>query len=76
MNRQNSNNYGDAIRTGIANATGKFVVIMDSDGSHDPEFIRQFWELRDQADVLIASRYMPGGRTKNPWMLVFNEPNA
>lgn len=71
INRENSNNYGDAIHTGIHYSTGKYVVIMDSDGSHDPEFIAQLWAARNQADVIIASRYLQGGKTNNPWILVF-----
>jgi len=69
-NRQISNNYGDAIRTGIKKSTGDYVIIMDSDGSHDPEFIHELWKYRKQADIVIASRYIPGGRTDNPFLLV------
>ena len=58
LNRENSNNYGDAIRTGIRHSQGKYVVNMDSDGSHDPAFIEKLWQIRDQADIVIASRYM------------------
>jgi dolichol-phosphate mannosyltransferase len=70
LNRMNSNDYGDAIRTGIANSTGDYVVIMDSDGSHAPGFIQKLWEKRTEAEIIIASRYVPGGSTRNPWMLV------
>ncbi len=70
LNRLNSNDYGDAIRTGIANSKGDYVVIMDSDGSHSPGFIRTLWERRTEADIIIASRYIPGGSTRNPRMLV------
>ncbi len=70
LNRLNSNDYGDAIRTGIANTTGEYVVIMDSDGSHSPEFIQKLWEKRTEADIIIASRYVTGGSTRNPWLLV------
>ncbi len=68
--RQGDNTYGSAIRTGIAASRGRFVAVMDADGSHDPHFLRQMWGQRDQADVVIASRYIPGGRTDNPWFLV------
>jgi dolichol-phosphate mannosyltransferase len=70
LNRMNSNDYGDAIHTGIANSTGDYVVIMDSDGSHAPGFIQKLWEKRTEAEIIIASRYVPGGSTRNPWMLV------
>ena len=69
--RRESNVYGSAIRTGIAASTGEYVLIMDVDGSHEPEFIRHLWEAREQADVIIASRYIRGGSTDNPPLLVF-----
>ena len=62
--------YGDAIRTGIRTCTGDFVITMDADGSHNPKFIYKLWEKRLDADVVIASRYIPGGVTENPWVLV------
>jgi dolichol-phosphate mannosyltransferase len=68
--RRGGNHYGDAIRTGIAASTGEFVITMDSDGSHNPQFIHELWRNRSKADVIIASRYIPGGITENPWLLV------
>jgi len=68
--RQGGNRYGDAVRTGIRASTGEFVIAMDSDGSHNPQFIHEFWRNRARADVIIASRYIPGGVTENPWLLV------
>jgi len=70
VRRRGGDNYGDAIRTGIAESLGDRVVIMDTDGSHDPEFIRTLWEHRGDADIVIASRYVTGGTTENPWPLV------
>jgi dolichol-phosphate mannosyltransferase len=71
LNRENSNNYGDAIRTGINHSQGQYVINMDSDGSHDPAFIEKLWNERERADIVIASRYMAGGKTNNPGLLVF-----
>lgn len=68
--RAGGNRYGDAIRTGIRACTGDFVITMDADGSHNPQFIYKLWERRLDADVVIASRYIPGGVTENPWLLV------
>lgn len=68
--RRGGNRYGDAIRTGIKATTGSFVITMDSDGSHNPGFIQNLWENRADADIVIASRYVPGGVTENPWLLV------
>lgn len=54
--------YGGALKAGFESAQGRMIVTMDADCSHDPEFIKNFWEQRDRADLLIASRYVPGGR--------------
>ena len=69
VRRENSDNYGDAIRTGIKETKGKYVITMDADGSHSAEFILQLWDKRTEADIVIASRFMPGGSTDNPFML-------
>ena len=61
--------YADAIRTGIRASTGEYVIIIDADGSHNPRFLPVLWEKREVADVVIASRYAPGGKTDNPWLL-------
>lgn len=68
--RQGGNTFGDAYRTGIANANGEFVMFMDADGSHPPEWIRRLFEHRGQYDVVIASRYVKHGYTENSRILV------
>lgn len=70
MPRKAGNSYGDAIRTGIANTTGEYVLFMDADGSHSPEFIRSMWQMRQMNDVVVASRYVDGGSTENPRILI------
>jgi dolichol-phosphate mannosyltransferase len=65
INRENGNNYGDAVRTGINYAQGEFILFMDADGSHSPEFVPKLYELKDHNDVVIASRYIKGGYTDN-----------
>lgn len=62
--------YGDAVRTGIRHARGRFILVMDADGSHDPSFISRLWERRADAEVVIASRYAEGGSTENPAVLI------
>jgi len=68
--RHPDNLYGSAIRTGVAASGGRFVVVMDADGSHNPGFLPELWAHREEADVVIASRYVPGGATQNPWLQV------
>ncbi len=39
---------------------------MDADGSHDPKYLPQMLGLaEDGADVVVGSRYVPGGGTEN-----------
>jgi dolichol-phosphate mannosyltransferase len=54
--------YGGALKAGFEAARGETVVTMDADCSHDPSLIKTLWAFRDKADILIASRYVPGGR--------------
>jgi dolichol-phosphate mannosyltransferase len=63
--------YGHAIRTAQTAARGHKVIMMDADGSHPPEFVAELWAERDAADLVIASRYVQGGRTENPVVLIF-----
>lgn len=58
--------YGRALNAGLQAARGAWVVTMDADFSHSPEFIRTLWLRRHEADVLIASRYVPGAVAEMP----------
>jgi dolichol-phosphate mannosyltransferase len=70
LNRTGGNLYGDAVRTGIANSSGRFVIFMDADGSHPPHFLQDLYVRREEADVVVASRYVSGGFTENSRILV------
>ncbi|MDV2496330.1 MAG: glycosyltransferase [bacterium] len=54
--------YGGALKAGFEAARGEVVITMDADLSHDPAVVRDLWASRGEADLLIASRYVPGGR--------------
>jgi dolichol-phosphate mannosyltransferase len=71
LNRSGGNSYGDAIRTGIAAAKGRYVIFMDADGSHPPHFLADLYERREEADIVVASRYVEGGFTENATVLVW-----
>lgn len=71
INRQGGEEYGQAVRTGIGRALGEFILFMDADCSHDPEFIPKLWDNRGDYDVVIASRYVDGGSSENSPVLVF-----
>ena len=70
LNREGGNTYGDAVRTGISHSKGKKVVFMDADGSHPPSVLDELYSKKDEADIVIASRYVEGGFTENSRILV------
>jgi dolichol-phosphate mannosyltransferase len=71
VHRSGGNSYGDATRTIIAEASGAYMLNMDADGSHSPEYFASMWAERDRYDITIGSRYAPGGHTDNPAVLIW-----
>lgn len=71
LNRESSDDYGDAVRTGIKYCIGKKIIFMDADGSHEPEFILELLKHKDIYDIVIASRYIKGGGIENSLSLIF-----
>lgn len=71
VSRSYGNNYGDAIKTAVTMAKGEHIIIMDADGSHNPSFIEKLYNARNSADIVIASRYVKGGNTENPFYLIW-----
>ena len=60
--------YGGALRSGFSAAQGEHIVTMDADLSHPPNVVRDLWRERGSAEVLIASRYVPGGSARMPFL--------
>lgn len=56
--RQEGKGYGDAYLLGFKNAKGRIIVMMDPDGSYDPEDIPKILEpiLNGRADFVMGSR--------------------
>ena len=70
IKRRVDNYFGSAVRTGIQEAQGKYIIFMDADGSHPPEFIPEIFCFAEKYDVVIASRYVDKGRTENSFALI------
>lgn len=60
--------YGAAILRGVSEAHGRYLLTMDADLSHPAKFVRDLWNARDKGEIIIASRYVPGGRADQPPM--------
>jgi dolichol-phosphate mannosyltransferase len=61
---QRERGYGGALLAGFAATAAPYIVTMDADLSHRPVFLQDLWRKRDDAEVLIASRYIAGGRAE------------
>lgn len=71
VRRGPTDSFGDAVRSGLAACAPDtdLVVFMDADGSHDPASIPRLVAVADQADIVIASRYVHGGGSDNSLVL-------
>lgn len=70
IQRGRKEGLGTAYLTGFARALESGVdriVQMDADLSHEPEYIPAFLERLEQADVVVGSRYVRGGRLSDEW---------
>jgi len=63
--RQQSNGLGAAIVEGFKAAQGDILVVMDGDGSHDPAYLDSMAKFIRDYDIVIGSKYVPGGSTED-----------
>jgi len=71
LHRPGKNGLGEAYKAGFAWAKDKgydVVVEMDADGSHAPEELHKLLDALRDADVVLGTRYVPGGSVHN-WPL-------
>lgn len=64
--RQKSNGLGNAVVEGLQYARGEVIVVMDGDGSHRPEDITKLLKKIGSYDIVIGSRFVAKGKTKDP----------
>jgi dolichol-phosphate mannosyltransferase len=73
IHRSGRRGLGLAYREGFRRAVeagADMVVQMDADFSHSPAYIPQFvQEIRAGHDVVVGSRYVPGGQLEERWSL-------
>ena len=58
--------YGAALAAGFAAAAGTWVLTLDADVVAPGPIVRDLWQRRREAEVLIGSRYVPGGAARMP----------
>lgn len=64
--RADGEGYGANLAAGFAAARGAHVVTIDPDVADPGPVLAALWARRDEADVVIGSRYAPGGRADMP----------
>jgi dolichol-phosphate mannosyltransferase len=72
LHRPGKAGLGSAYRAGFAHAMAggaELLVEMDADFSHDPVYLPALISAADDADLVLGSRYVPGGGVRD-WGLV------
>ncbi|MEM3536751.1 MAG: glycosyltransferase [Candidatus Bathyarchaeia archaeon] len=70
LTHQTNLGLGAALRTGLCRVVEEafdddYVVIMDSDNTHNPKHVLEMLAAAGYADVVVGSRYVKGGRQLN-----------
>ncbi len=68
LHRQTKKGLGRAYLAGFApprDAGAEFVIEMDADFSHDPRYLGALLEAAEDADLVLGSRYLPGGAVRD-----------
>lgn len=63
LERRGKRGLASAIMDGIDYAESPYVVVMDGDLQHPPEALPRMFEALRHNDVVVGSRYCPGGST-------------
>jgi SAM-dependent methyltransferase len=58
--------YGARLRAAIQQARGDYLITMDGDQAIPFDFLCDLWNGRGAAEILIGSRYLPGGAARMP----------
>lgn len=59
--RRDERGLASAIYRGFREARGETLVVLDSDGNHDPALIPALVRESESCDVAVGSRFLPGG---------------
>ena len=71
--RQRAQGHGALIKTALEATHGDYIVTLHGDGLHPPALLPHMFAMRDQADLVIASRYVPQGFARMPrWRMALS----
>lgn len=60
--RENERGLASAILYGVQRSKYDAICVMDADFQHPPELIPKLWKNIKEADIVVASRFMPGSK--------------
>ena len=63
--RKEDRGFAKSIRAGIELATGEFVIVMDTDFTHDPAEIPRMLHIARACDIVSGSRFCAGGNMQD-----------
>ena len=61
---QKESGFANALHEGFKAAQGETLLTLDADLSHPPDFIPKMLEKIKEAEIVVASRYTPGGNAE------------
>jgi dolichol-phosphate mannosyltransferase len=66
ITRESDPGLSQSVLEGFRRARGSIIVVTDADCSHDVSIIpKMYYEVKSGTDIVIGSRYMHGGKTKD-----------
>jgi dolichol-phosphate mannosyltransferase len=57
----NGDGYAASLLQGLREASTEWALVMDADGSHKAEDALRLWQAREDADLVVGSRFAQGG---------------
>lgn len=68
---QKEKGFLNAVLCGLNRAKGDVIVIIDSDGSHNPAYLPKMIRMLDNADIVLGSRYIEGAESGDVFLRRF-----
>jgi glycosyltransferase involved in cell wall biosynthesis len=56
VSHSSNKGYGASLKTGVRKASGEYVIMMDSDGQHDPKYLAEISAMLQDHDMVIGTR--------------------
>ncbi len=64
----NSSGYGTLVLAAVESSHGEYILTIDPDAAYPMDAVRKLWLARTDADVVIASRYVPLSHVEQPML--------